>query len=143
MRKLALQAEASGYSAAGTPGALSATLDGPAGRYRADQEGAVQLLTLNWLLDAEEYRYMRAFYRTGTVFGSEPFLVDLLIHHGTVDEHTAKFIPGTMELVSISGEAFAVRAAAEAHPSATIITSELLDALAYLVNVVMPAEMGD
>lgn len=143
MRKLELQAEASGYSS--TPGAssLSAILDGPAGHHRPDYEGAPTLVSLNWLLSPEEYQYLRAFWRTATSMGAEPFLVDLIMSEGVVREHVARFVPGSMQLSTVLGEAFGVRVIAEAQPAFELATSELLDLLARLVNVDLPESIGE
>ena len=143
MRKLQLTPEARGYSAQVGGGALSVTLDGPAGRHRTDVSGDPVFLNLNWQLEAEEYRYLRAFYRTGTRRGAEPFLLDLVVSGPEVLEHTVKFVDGSFVLTEVSGETFRVTATVEARPSANVITAELLMALEQLVNFDLPGALGE
>jgi hypothetical protein len=143
VRKLALPADTDGYSATSGAGSLIVFNDGPTGRLRPDYEGAAWRVGLSWLLDAEEYQYLRAFYRTAILSGSEPFTIDLLIRDGTTNEYMARFIPGSMELASVSGDSFSVRAMAEAGPTPYPFTETVFNLLEQLVNVIMPANMGE
>ena len=117
MRKLILAPEQRGYSLQeGSSGIVSAILDGGASFYREGYEGTVVRLSLSWVCDGAEYRYMRAFHRVGTAEGALPFLIDLFVDDMDLTQHIARFVPGSWTLDSVEGEAFNVRASIEAQP---------------------------
>lgn len=92
---------------------VSTQLDGGAGRYRADVLGASYRLVCQWTCDKRNFNYIKAFYRTSTVFGSLPFQIALMIDGGDLDTYTAYFLPDTFNLISQSGNTWIVGATLE------------------------------
>lgn len=116
LRKLRIAPEQDGYSVLDGLNTLGAILDGGAGRFRAGPVGAAISVRARWVLTRTEYRYMRAFFRTGVREGADPFLIDLVQETGTLTEHVARFVPGTMKLDAVNGGTYIVSALLEARP---------------------------
>lgn len=133
MRKLFISPEQEGYAVENGEGALQAILDGGEAFQRPDHAGASDFLSASWTLDAVEYRYMRAFYNTGTGASSLPFLIDLINAEGVPTLHRAKLVPGSFSAVSVSGKAYGVTALIEIVGQATLdadnLTTETGDVL--------------
>ncbi|GEA08488.1 hypothetical protein KUL42_32490 [Alteromonas sp. KUL42] len=113
MDKLVLSPLQSAYSIEDGNETHRIELDGGLGRYRKDIIGASNKVTASWLLDANEYAYLRAFYRTTTKSGSVSFLVDLIINYADVSEYEAFFMPESLRLDGIEGGMFKCSATLE------------------------------
>lgn len=104
MYKLKLSPDSTGFTVLDGNTNVAIQLDGGDPRVRADQLGAASLVTGQWTLGPEDYDTLRAFYRTGTFFGSMPFLIDLVGVDGSeLTTYVARFVPGTFKLLSQSG----------------------------------------
>lgn len=129
MRKLRLIPQQSSYSVEDGTDVIRTELDGGAGRYRRDVVGSASRATVAWNLTQAEYAYMRAFYRTATQYGSEPFLMDMVLNSPDLTEHKAFFFPGSLKLNSIKGLTYSVSAEVEVVPNVedTDFDTSLLD----------------
>lgn len=116
MTKLKLAPDNSNYSVTDGREVLATQLSGGAARYRRDVIGAPSRVTVQWILDREEYRYLRAFYKVVTQSGSEPFLIDLILDVPELTEHTAYFIPESMALTGQKGLSHTVSAQLDVKP---------------------------
>lgn len=140
---------------------LSVKLDGGASKYRRDVLNATSFVTVQWSLNPDDYKYIRAFYNTATASGSVPFLIDLLLDFPELTQHQAYFIPGTMKLQSQAGLQYVVVAQLEVKPipaneedDLVLImnkeldylygndSEEILNLLDELVNVDLPEGLG-
>lgn len=92
---------------------LSVQLDGGAGRYRADIDGGSTTVAASWVLDAIQYQYLWAFFRSSINRGADPFLIDLDIEGLGYGEQTAHFVPGSLQLTGKQGEIYMVSARLE------------------------------
>jgi hypothetical protein len=110
MLKLEVPVDARNY--AGTFGSpvIAVQLDGGAPRLRQDKLGIVHIIDVAWYVGPDDYKYLMAFYRTGTSQGALPFTIDLVIDDSVPEEYTATFVPQTFRLESIEGITFTVRA---------------------------------
>lgn len=157
--KLILTPDAEGYTSVDGNEVIGGPLAGGAGRYRRDKIGTNKIVTVTWTMNREEYQYWRAFFVTGTQNGSLPFTCDLLSEDGMGPvEHTCQFIPGSVSLPAQSGLTYVQQATLEVTPiphdadfDMSLITlwqytdgapEPLLDAIARLVNVTMPATLS-
>lgn len=118
LTKLVLLPDNSSYSVTDGKEVISTQLDGGAARYRRDILGATSTVGVSFVLGPAEYKYLRAFYRTVTVSGSTPFLIDLILDEPTLTEHKAYFIPGSMQLTGQKGLTYTVSAQLEVYPIA-------------------------
>ncbi len=83
---------------------LSTLLDGGAPRFRALQIGVIKLVSCQWSLNADDYDYICAFYRTATANGSRFFFITLAgIDGAALTQYTAAFVPQTWKLLSQKG----------------------------------------
>jgi hypothetical protein len=110
MAKFLIPPNSSSYGHQQNAESLYAELDGGAPKVRRDIIGAAFNLNVTWLLDQEQYTYARAFYRTATNHGSEPFLIDLILESAALEEYEALFVPGSWQLTEQSGHAYTVSA---------------------------------
>lgn len=92
---------------------LSVQLDGGAGRYRADIDGGSTTVAASWVLDAIQYQYLWAFFRSSINRGADPFLIDLDVEGLGYGEQTAHFVPGSLQLTGKQGEIYMVSARLE------------------------------
>lgn len=154
MSKLLLTPSQSGYAVEDGAETLWAPLSGGPARFRRDFTGAAARVNANWNLPPDEFTYIRAFYRTATEMGSEPFDIDLIIDGFELLEYEARFIPGSMRITGANGTMTSVSAQMEVRPrpvdtesdEAIIMLYELysaegallLETLEELVNVDMP-----
>lgn len=121
MQKLYLAPDAEGYSSSDGEESLVTALDGGAGRYRQDKVGASKTVTAKWTMNAWEYEYWRAFYRTATGNGALPFLCDMLSEDGKGPaEHVCNFIPGSVSLPAQMGLTYVQQAQLEVRPRAFV-----------------------
>lgn len=105
-------------------------LDGGRGRYRRDILNSTRLVTVRWILDREQYEYIRSFYKVAVAQASAPFKIDLILDKATLTEHDAYFIPNTMKLDSQIGLSYTVSAQLEVVPlESDIYTDSALIAL--------------
>jgi hypothetical protein len=96
---------------------VATALAGGSARYARDILGAAYKMTVQWTLNAEEYKYARAFYRSVTISGSLPFLIDLYTDLGNqLLEHQCHFVPASFSLKSQQGLSFIVAATLEVIP---------------------------
>ncbi len=159
LTKLTIPPDQSGYSVTDGNEVISVKLDGGASRFRRDVLNAASRVTVQWSVTPDNFRYLRAFYRSVTAQGSTPFLIDLLLDEPELTEHQAYFIPGTMRLQSQRGLQYVVAAELEVAPDlpdseydAILVTlyneyggSEqallMLNQLEQLTNVDLPAAL--
>lgn len=95
---------------------ISVQLDGGAPRMRRDILGATSTVDVEWRVGRDEFLYLRAFYRSVTVSGSEPFTIDLVLDSPSTTEHTARFKPGSMRLTGQEGYLHVVSAQLDVTP---------------------------
>lgn len=117
LSKFVLPPDNSSYSAADGKETVATQLDGGAARYRRDILGATSTVNCSWILDPDEYKYLRSFYRALTLKGSKPFLINLILDEPTLTEHKAYFIPGSVQLTGQKGLTYWVTAQLEVYPA--------------------------
>lgn len=113
MRRLLLIPTQEGHALRPGSGAAAVNYGGGATAYRSDVIGAPQLVSVTWTLESQQFDYIMAFYRLGTMFGSLPFLMFLPTGRATFDEVKARIVPGTWTLSSKRGDAYTVEAQLE------------------------------
>lgn len=91
-------------------------LDGGFSKIRKDLEIAAHVVNVQWSLNLQQYKYMGAFYRKGTNFGTEPFLIDLWMDYCEIVEYEARIVRNSWKLASQSGEQFIIQAQLEVIP---------------------------
>ena len=87
---------------------ISVSLDGGSSRFRRDILRSPFLVNVKWTLSQDEYNYIRAFYKTGVESGSSPFLIQLLIDSGELEEYEAHFVPNSFKLSSVKATSYTV-----------------------------------
>lgn len=92
---LSFRPEQSSYEVETGESSISVQLDGGLSRVRRDQHGAASRIKCTWILDRADYQYWKAFYNTELQSGSLPFTIDLLTDQPYLEEHVARFVPGT------------------------------------------------
>lgn len=154
--KLIFPPENSSYKVTDGEEVAAIKLAGGASRYRKDILNSTSIVEAEWICNALKLEYLRAFYRSVTVSGSLPFLVDLTIDKAYRTEHTAYFVPNTMSLVKLGPSKYQVTANLEIYPIendvdydvvTVMLFNELriagiapwLDSLEHLVNVDLAA----
>jgi hypothetical protein len=157
MRKLMVTPSQASYSAQLGSEVLQAQVAGGPSRRRRDFIGAPTYVSVTWLLPGSGFQYLEAFYRTATVNGTDPFLIDLVIDDASLEEYTAMFVPGSYMINGVQGDATSVSAQLEVEakvPDADLDNAILdlyelygdemstwFEALAVLVNVTLPAAL--
>lgn len=116
LSKLNLLPDNSSYSVTDGKEVVSVQLDGGAGRYRRDILGASSAVSVQWVCDRTEYRYLRTFYSALVGKGAIPFLIDLILDDPLPVEHKAYFVPGSMVLTGQMGMSYYVSANLEVEP---------------------------
>ena len=116
MRKFPFLPTSASYAVDYGAEAFAVKLDGGLSRYRRDIIGSSKLVEASWQFGPGEFQYFEAFYRTATEFGSEPFLLDLIIDEAIPVERTCNFVPGTKRLDSQSGLTYIVSVRLEIAP---------------------------
>lgn len=156
MYKLALAPDQNGYAAAEGYRHVYQKLDGGAGRQRKDILNGTYKVDVTWTVTKDDYLYLTTFHRA-TKEGTEPFRMDLLLTKHELVEYECRLIPGTWRLTSVKGETYVVKAQLEVVPDLGddafdegLVTTyeafgpegaEAFADLAYLVNVLMPANI--
>jgi hypothetical protein len=121
---LLLPPDQASYAFTPVASSVATQLDGGASRFRADQLGAAIVFTVQWTLDAFNYAYLLAFFRTAITYGSDPFSLDLILDSGVPQTYTCHFMPGTFNLVSQSGNTYIVGATLEILPNSAYASSD-------------------
>lgn len=114
--KLALSPDSSSYSVADGEDVIATKLDGGLSRYRLDILGASSKVSVKWICDRTQYKYLRAFYSVLINKGATPFIIDLILNDPLPVEHVAYFIPGSMALTNQQGCVYEVSAQLEVEP---------------------------
>jgi hypothetical protein len=125
MSKLLLDPAQGSYSARHGPETIAVALAGGRSRYRRDQLGAAAMAQVEWFLAADQYDYLMAFYRSRAAHGSSPFTLDAILDSAPLQEYTAYFVPGTLELSAIQGSVYIVAAQLEVIPKVEDATRDL------------------
>lgn len=104
---------------AGIPGAtvVATQLSGGASRMRKDQIGASFLITINWILEGDDYDYIWAFYSSSIDEGSEAFCMDLIVDAQGLQEVKCQIVPGSFQLTAQTGLAYFMQAQLEVFPN--------------------------
>lgn len=113
LEKLSYKPEQDGYNLTYRSGVIATELDGGDSRQRLDFAGKASRLNCSWLLDKADHELFMTFYRTTLVEGSLPFRIDLLVDGADLTEHNAKFVPNTLRLGGVEGNARRVFATLE------------------------------
>ncbi len=116
LTKLVIPPNQASYATKDGKEVISAKLDGGASRFRRDILEAASSINVVWSVGPDEYQYLRAFYKSVTVRGSLPFLIDLYMDLPTLTEHEAYFVPKSFALTGQRGKEFTVSAQLEAIP---------------------------
>jgi hypothetical protein len=103
---------------------IEVKLDGGFSRVRKDLENAAHIVNVQWSLNLQQYKYMGAFYRKGTEFGTKPFLIDLWMDYCEIEEYEARIINNSWKLASQSGERFIIQAKLEVIPQDQNVTED-------------------
>lgn len=152
---LALVPDSSGYSANVGDGVLSVKLKGGASRYRQDKIGSTYDVSVSWVLNRDQYNYIKAFYRTACNYGSTPFYIKLIFEDDTLKPYKAYWKPQTFGLTGTeAGEVFQVSAELEVHPSSNVTAdddiliafegnfTEAEDRVDVIINHELPVDMA-
>ncbi len=156
--KLLLDLDASSYTAAFGNEILSVQVQNGPMRVRRDFVGAVSMVAAQWVLTDLEYQYLMAFYRSTIVMGTLPFLLDMVIDYAVVAEHQCRFMPSSLGLSAVQGDAYIVKAQLEVKPVSTDAefdnsltdmfdaygdgAQEILGLLETFANVTLPANLN-
>ena len=115
--KFIIPPDQEGYSFNDGLEVLSVQLDGGASRYRKDILNASFKMSVQWTVGREDYNYIRVFYRSTTLSGSIPFLIDLYVNDPfELTERTVYIVPGTFGLRSVSGHKSVIGCTLEVMP---------------------------
>jgi hypothetical protein len=121
---LQLPPDQASYAFTPSASSVATQLDGGASRFRADQLGAAIVLTVQWTLNAFNFDYLMAFYRTAITYGSDPFTISLILDSDAPQAYTAHFMPGTFNLISQSGNTYIVGGTIEAIPNSAYASGD-------------------
>lgn len=115
-RTLNLTPTAQGQATQFNAEVIRTELDGGAGRYRADVDGASRIVTLRFVLNADEYQYLTAFLAadSNAVNRGAAFFAPLYTDQSAPTTHTCRIIPGSLRLDAPSGGAYVVTLDVEA-----------------------------
>ena len=116
MTKLELSPSTSGYSVKPGTETLSVKLDGGLSRHRKDIANSASLVSVSWVCDRNQFRYINSFYNLITDKGALPFELDLIIDNHELTNHTCKFVRGSFRLASKVGHRHVVTAQLEIKP---------------------------
>lgn len=124
MRKLIIAPTSPAYRVKRGDENITTKLSGGFSRSRRDQLGAGMNVAVSWMVNADGFQYLTAFYNTITKVGSLPFLMDLMIDTAPLAEHECKFVPGSFGLEQTSGDTHIFSAQLEVKP---LIPNEAAD----------------
>lgn len=102
-----------GYSVAEPASVVAAQTKGGFGRNRADLDDATLTVTVGWRLPEADYDALMLFYKLGTNYGANPFLIDLVIDNGIPTTSTAYFGAQGPQLTQVTGLNYFVTATLE------------------------------
>lgn len=88
-------------------------LDGGAGRYSKDLFGISDLVGLTFVLNPDEFDFLKIFYNVAARSGEE-FIMNLLIDSFDLKPYKCRFIPSTFKITGSKGFATFVSATVEA-----------------------------
>ena len=147
------------YSASIPSGVVSTVTDGGFSRSRCDFVGNPYVLTVQWVCDAFKFEALQEFYVGDTLYGVNPFQINLRLDYSETETYTAQFVPGTWNADSVSGPVTILHAQLEVTPNPTdtdrdqmildtyeYYTDELPDVLAALeklVNINLPGAIPE
>ena len=140
MPTLHLLPDSNGYALRPGKQVIVNQLDGGAPRIRLDQLGAVGICTVKWTLGAADYAYIMAFFRTGVIYGSLPFQIELIFDDNDPELYTVQFVEDTFQLASQQGLEYVVGASLYVTPNAINIASD--DSLIALYDATANANNG-
>lgn len=118
VQEIKIKPSQSGYAVEFANNTISTKLDGGRSRFRLNQKNGVSLVNVEYDLNKSDYQYLWAFYRDSTQRGSLPFQSYLYLNSNELTLHVCKFVPGSVRLLSQSGDRFIVGATIEALESA-------------------------
>lgn len=116
MLKLPYCPTQAGYAAEFADGVISATLDGGMPFRRLDIAGSPHKVSASWTLAYDDYCAFMGFYRLWTR-NPDDFLIDLILETPEPMEYQVSFVPGTMRLTGINGNARMVSAQLDVLPA--------------------------
>ena len=121
MSKLLVNPTIASYSVRFGQNVIATRLEGGAARYRLDKIGSTHEVAVQWMLEAQAYDYLMAFYRTEMDYGSLPFTIALKsVDSAALVEHTARLVPGTLSVTAFLGNVYQVSATLEVTPAAVV-----------------------
>ena len=115
MTKLTISPTQATYSYTDGVEAVGVQFDGPAGLHGPFIQGAAATVDVAWNVADATFEDLLDFYRLHGQRGL-PFLIDLIFETGAPVEHTAYFIPGSLQVTSLDGPVFEVKAQLEVLP---------------------------
>lgn len=116
LKELILPPNEDGYSSeSSVEDVIRVQLDGGAGRYRRDLFGVSNLVNCQWLCTAEQYDYLKSFYRVHSS-GTIPFKAKLILDHSDMEYYECRFMPKSFRLDGVKGLSYSVSAVLEALP---------------------------
>lgn len=116
MRKLKLIPTNTSYSVSLADGNVSNKLKGGRSRVRKQSIGDVNVVSVSFVLDPDQYQYLMAFYRVVIDKGALPFLMDMITEDSRLVTHKVTMIPASFNLGSQQGLAYTVNFQVEAEP---------------------------
>jgi hypothetical protein len=117
MSKLLVNPTLAGFGVGFGENVIRTKLDGGAGRYRLDKIGSTHEARVQWVLEAQGYDYLMAFYRTEIDYGSLPFTIDLrAADESNLGTYTARIVPGSLAMSGYLGNLYRVQATLELTP---------------------------
>lgn len=109
--------DSNGYNVDGGSEVESVQLKGGAGRYRRDQLGASDMVSVQFTCDALRYQYARAFYRKTVQMGSLPFQARMIFDSPDLQDYNCYFADKTgFKLIKQQGMSYIIGATFEATP---------------------------
>lgn len=124
MDTLFLLPDSDGYALKSGKEVVVNQLDGGAPRIRLDQLNTVGICTVRWTVGQNDYNYLQAFYRTTTLKGSKPFLMDLIFDNAAATEYTVQFVEQTFQLASQIGLQYTVAASLYVTPAPPVAAND-------------------
>lgn len=113
MDKLKIPPQQSGYGVKYASGIINQKLDGGASRQRADVLGGSNTVSVSWVVNFAQFQYLQAFYRIQVSKAGTPFLADLIIDNGQVEEYQCFIVPNSWTFGSTKGLSINVSATLE------------------------------
>lgn len=91
-------------------------LDGGLGRRRGDLQDSTSIVTVNWILQASDFDSFMNWYENYLDQGSDAFTIPLIMDDHLITLHSANFVSGTFEIISVIGEQYTIQANLEVVP---------------------------